>query len=76
METLELPECINVTKVDFDCLQINVSIFPIEGPFIRTRLDFVINICESYPFDPPKARLLQKVRLIHENGVKSSLLFA
>jgi len=39
-----------------------VRLFPDEGPFEGTAVDFEIKIPEMYPHRPPKAKILQKVK--------------
>ena len=40
---------------------LEVRLFPDEGPFEGTAVDFEIKIPEMYPHRPPKAKILQKV---------------
>lgn len=61
MEGLSLPENIQLLKVDYDELILVVRLFPDEGPFEATQVDFEIIVPSIYPHRPPKAKILQKV---------------
>jgi ubiquitin-protein ligase len=60
-----LPECIRVTQADLDTMELSLSIFPDEGPFRGAKIDFNLYIPPAYPHSPPKARILQNVKIRH-----------
>jgi hypothetical protein len=62
MVGLELPENIKLLKLDFNEMILMVRLFPDEGPFEGTAVDFEIKVPEMYPHRPPKAKILQKVK--------------
>ena len=59
---LELPENIQLLKLDYDEMILLVRLLPDEGPFEWTAVDFEIKVPELYPHRPPKAKILQKVK--------------
>lgn len=63
MEGLSLPENIQLIKVDFEEMILVVRLFPDEGPFEGTQVDFEIKVPSMYPHRPPKAKILQKVNV-------------
>ena len=63
MEGAGLPEkVIKLIKIDYDLMEVSVCIFPDEGPFKDSAVDFLIKIPASYPHSPPKAQIMQKVQ--------------
>lgn len=63
MEGLDLPESlIKLNKIDYELMTLSASLFPDEGPFKGSSVDFLIKIPVLYPHSPPKAQILQKVK--------------
>lgn len=62
MVGLELPENIELLKLDYDEMVAVVRLFPDEGPFEGTAVVFEIKVPELYPHRPPKAKILHKVQ--------------
>lgn len=61
MVGLDLPENIQLLKLDYNEMILVVRLLPDEGPFEGTAVDFEINVPEMYPHRPPKAKILSKV---------------
>lgn len=47
-----------------------VRLFPDEGPFDGTQVDFEIRVPQMYPHRPPKAKILQKVKKTLDETLK------
>lgn len=62
MVDLALPENIQLLKFDYNEMILVVRLFPDEGPFEDTAVDFEIKVPEMYPHRPPKAKILSKVK--------------
>lgn len=61
MVGLDLPDNIRLLKIDYEAMMVQVRLFPDEGPFSGTQIDFEIFIPALYPHRPPKAKILAKV---------------
>lgn len=62
MVGLDLPDIIQLLKVDYEAMIITVQLLPDEGPFSGTKIIFEIAISALYPHRPPKAKILSKVK--------------
>ena len=60
---MDLPSNIKLLQIDYEAMELLVRLYPDEGPFRGSQVDFEIKIPQMYPHQPPKARILQKVTL-------------
>lgn len=61
MKDLNLPKNIELISIDYVEMGLMVRLYPDEGPFSGSKIDFQIRIPELYPHRPPKAKIIQKV---------------
>lgn len=60
---LHLPDNIKLLEIDYEEMKLTVRLFPDEGPFAGAQLDFELSVPELFPHRPPKAKILQTVKL-------------